>query len=77
MCKDSNMVNRWRITILAITSVKSARIRSFSGPYFPAFGLNTEKYGDTFSPSTRKYGPENLRIPTLFTQCRFQSLCVC
>ena len=24
--------------------MKSARIRSFSGPYFPAFGLNTEKY---------------------------------
>ena len=25
--------------------VKSARIRSNSGPYFPAFGLNTERYG--------------------------------
>ena len=25
--------------------VKSARIRSFSGLYFPAFGLNTERYG--------------------------------
>ena len=25
--------------------VKIVRIRSFSGPYFPAFGLNTEKYG--------------------------------
>ena len=25
--------------------VKSVRIRSFSGPYFPAFGLNTEIYG--------------------------------
>ena len=24
--------------------VKSARIRSFSGPYFSAFGLNTERY---------------------------------
>ena len=24
--------------------VKSVRIRSYSGPYFPAFGLNTEKY---------------------------------
>ena len=37
--------------------VKSTRIRSFSGLYFPAFGLNT-----------RKYGPEKLRIRTLFTQ---------
>ena len=25
--------------------VKSVRIRSYSGPYFPAFGLNTESYG--------------------------------
>ena len=25
--------------------VKSVRIRSFSGPYFPTFGLNTESYG--------------------------------
>ena len=25
--------------------VKSVCIRSFSGPYFPAFGLNTDIYG--------------------------------
>ena len=24
--------------------MKSARIQSYSGPYFPAFGLNTERY---------------------------------
>ena len=24
--------------------VKSAHIRSYSGPHFPAFGLNTERY---------------------------------
>ena len=24
--------------------MKSVRIRSFSGPYFPSFGLNTERY---------------------------------
>ena len=27
--------------------MKSARIRCNSGPYFPAFGLNTERYGVT------------------------------
>ena len=26
-------------------SVESVQIRSFSGPYFPIFGLNTGKYG--------------------------------
>ena len=25
--------------------VRGVRIRSYSGPYFPAFGLNTERYG--------------------------------
>ena len=32
--------NWWRF----LHCVKSVGIRSFSGPYFPAFGLNTEKY---------------------------------
>ena len=29
--------------------VKSVRIRSFSGPYFPVFGLNAVKYGPEIS----------------------------
>ena len=29
----------------ALHYVKNFHIRSYSGPYFPAFGLNTEKYG--------------------------------
>ena len=28
--------------------VKSVRICSFSGPHFPKFGLNTERYGVFF-----------------------------
>ena len=47
--------------------VKSVRIRSFSGLYFPTFGLNTERYF-VLSPNVGKYGPEKLRIRTLFTQ---------
>ena len=53
----------------AFHCVKSVRIRSFSGPYFPAFGLNTP-YLSVFSPNTGKYRPEKLRIRTLFTQCQ-------
>ena len=37
-----------------IHCVKSVRIQSYSGPYFPAFGLN--------------YGPEQLLKRTIFTQ---------
>ena len=54
--------------------VKSVRIRSFSGPYFPAFGLNTERYSvslriqsESIPPylvqmwvNVGKYGPEKL-----------------
>ena len=36
----------WFKTVSSDSSrcIKSIRIRSFSGPYFPAFGLNTERY---------------------------------
>ena len=47
--------------------MKSVRIRSFSGPYFPTFGLNTE-YLSIFSPNAWKHRPEKLRIQVLFTQ---------
>ena len=54
--------------LLFITNcVKSVCIRSFSGPFFPAFGLNTP-YLFFFSPNAGKYGPEKLRSRTLFTQ---------
>ena len=45
--------------------VKSARIRSSSCPYFPAFRLNTERY----CPNAGKYGQKKLQIQTLFPQC--------
>ena len=38
----------------------SLKKKVFSGPYFPAFGLNTERYYyylSVFSPNARKYGP--------------------
>ena len=31
-----------------IHCIKSVHIRSYSGPHFPAFGLNTERYGVSF-----------------------------
>ena len=36
MYSDKNKVNEH--------CVKSVRTRSYSGPHFPAFGLNTERY---------------------------------
>ena len=46
--------------------VKSVRIRSFSGPYFTAFGLTL--YLSIFSPNAGKYGRVKLPIWTIFTQ---------
>ena len=60
-------------------SVKSVRIQSYSGPYFPAFGLNTERYGVSLcipsehgknaDQNNSKYGPfsrrEYLKVSTI------------
>ena len=52
--------------------IKSVPMRSYSGPYFPAFELNTE-YLSVFTLNAGKCQPEQLRIPTFFTKetCRF------
>ena len=43
---------------------KISKYGVFSGPYFLVFGLNTDIYGI----NTGKYGPEKLRVWTLFRQ---------
>ena len=45
--------------------VKIIRIRSYSVPYFSAFGLNTERY------YAGKYGLEQFQRRILFTECLF------
>ena len=43
----AHIANRsWMDALKSVTKhcVKSVSIRSFSGPYFPTFGLNTERY---------------------------------
>ena len=41
----------------------------FSGPHFPAFGLDPERYGVSLRVQSKSgnYGPEKLRIRTLHT----------
>ena len=36
--------------------VKNVRIRSYSGPHFSAFGLNTERYGVDADQNNSEYG---------------------
>ena len=45
--------------------IKSVHIWSYSGPYFPAFGLNTERYGVSYDENTLK----SLRI-NVFTELK-------
>ena len=47
--------------------VKVSKYGVFSGPYFPAFGLNTDRYAylSVFSPNAGKYRPD--QIPCLDT----------
>ena len=50
--------------------VKSVRVWSFSGPYFPIFGLSTESYTEEkYGPDAGKYGPEKLRIDWIGLEC--------
>ena len=44
-CGTSLRISRYELQLADSHCVKSVHIRSYSGPYFPAFGLNTEGYG--------------------------------
>ena len=60
------------ITLMALhcTEHDTVRIRRFSGTHFPHSDWiqRYTQYLSVFSPNTEKYGPEKLRIRTLFTQ---------
>ena len=66
ICFSVNIPKFYGILVLKNVSqqhcVKSVRILSFSGPYFPTFGLKPERY----SVHTGEYKQEKLRIRTLF-----------
>ena len=55
--------------------IKSVRVQSFSGPHFPAFGLNMERSLSIFSPNAGKYGPEYSEYGH-FSRSGIQRLCV-
>ena len=56
----------WFNLMISYHCIRSIRIWSFAGPYFPAFKLNTP-YLSIFSPNEGKCG-KSVRIPRLF--CR-------
>ena len=41
--------------LITDTAWKVSKYRVFSGPYFPSFGMNKDRYG-VFSPNAGKYG---------------------
>ena len=55
--------------------VKNFQIWSLSGPHFPTFRLNTERYSylPIFSPNAELYGPEKLRIRIFFQGDKYLS----
>ena len=54
--------------------VKSALVKSFSDPYFPAFGLNNPSLS-VFGSNAEKYGSEKLRIRIIFAQWWLKGKC--
>ena len=59
--------------VIQFHCVKSVCIPSFSGPYFLALGLNTERY-PVFSPNARKCGPEKPKYGYLSRTVQFSSI---
>ena len=56
---------------VCITLREKCLYSEFFWPYFPAFRLNTERYGLSFRIQSEcgKFGPEKLQLRTPFTQC--------
>ena len=46
--------------------MRSARIRSFSGPYFPSFGLNTDQKNSKYRPFLRSANNEEADTNSIF-----------
>ena len=47
--------------------VKSVRIRNFSGPHFPVFGLNTEEYSVSLRIQSECENIRNRKTPNTYT----------
>ena len=45
----------FQVLLLILHCVASVRIRSHYGRYFPAFGLNTERYGENTDQNNSEY----------------------
>ena len=54
----ASSISKARLFSNLFTEWKVFKFEVFPGPYFPAFGLNTERYF-VFCPNVGKYGPEN------------------
>ena len=50
--------------------VKSVRIRSFSGPYIPAFGLNTDQENSKYGHFPRSDGAKAAKVSILASVLR-------
>ena len=53
------------------TVQKASKYRVFSGPYFPRFRLNSQRYGVSV-PKRENTDQKRLRVWTLFTQYELQ-----
>ena len=47
--------SKWLFSVTYPHPSQTDHIRSYFGPYFPAFGLNTERYGVFFAGNTGKF----------------------
>ena len=68
--KEKNMklsVPIVRVSLCKFHCLKNNRIRSFCGPYFPAFGLNTERYGVSLRMQSKCGEIQTRKAPNKYT----------
>ena len=70
--EKKNRFADFKLKLRSLHYIKSVPTRSFSGPYFPAFKLNTETYEENLRIQSvcGKILTRKSRVRTLFTQCK-------
>ena len=72
ICKNTYLKNicEWLPLRIARHYIKKPKYGVISGPYFPLFGLNTEKYGPEITPYLDNFHKVRFRIDLLSIQVR-------
>ena len=67
MCYEEKIIGRVMFNKYLLYCVRSVRSRSFSGPYFPSFTLNTERYSVSLRIQSKCWKMQTRKTPNTET----------